>query len=142
MYRAALQKLHNNNPVTRGLYMEPCNLCINSEEGNGCDTHRGIPLIRLKGNVCADPKFSAAILNSNEYIKRNYIIRATVAFLPFQLRAMRLYLIGCNKIPQLMIWAVLLFAVNQGLRIEEVLTLTYESFLLLLLMLLIMILLY
>ena len=68
MYRAALQKLHNNNPVTRGLYMESCNLCINSEEGDGCDTHRGLPQIRLKGNVCADPKFSAAILNSNEYI--------------------------------------------------------------------------
>ena len=28
-----------------------------------------------------------------------------------------------------MLWAVLLFAVNEGLRIEEVLTLTYESFL-------------
>jgi len=68
MFRAAMQKLHNNNPVTRGTYMEPCNLCVKKKEGKGCAAHMGVPLIRIKGNLCPDPKFSAAITNSNTYI--------------------------------------------------------------------------
>ena len=128
IFRSALQKLHKNNPITRGTYIEPCDDCL-ACPNNGCTVHRGNAQIRLQGNVCSDPKLVEAIKCMNKYIKDWYVVRATCPLLPNEIQQIRAYLISMNQLDYLMIWVMIMFAITQGLRVDEVITLTYEQFL-------------
>ena len=128
IYSAALAKLHKNNVMTTGNYADPCHQCL-LQPIHGCPGHRGSALIRFKGNVVESPKFKACVNDINKYIETNYVLRATYAFLPHQLRVIRTFLISHNKIQYLMLWVMLMFSITEGLRFDELVTLTYEQFL-------------
>lgn len=128
IYKSALSKLHKNNVMTSGPYSDVCQQCLKNEI-NGCRGHRGNPLLRLKGNVTTSEKFKLCVKDINRYIEQHYELRATYAFLPNQLRQIRAYLISQNKVEHLMLWVMLLFSISQGLRFDELVSLTYEQFL-------------
>ena len=132
IYSAALNKLHTNNESTSGEYKEECPKCLlEKEEGEelGCTLHRGNPKFRRRGNVTNNKRFQAQITICKKHIANTYVSRKTQAWFPGEIRSIRSYLISNNSLSNTMLWTMLLFGITQGLRIDEIITMTVEQFL-------------
>ena len=132
IYSAALNKLHTNNESTSGEYKEECPKCLlEKEEGKelGCTLHRGNPKFRRRGNVTNNKRFQAQITICKKHIANTYVSRKTQAWFPGEIRSIRSYLISNNSLSNTMLWTMLLFGITQGLRIDEIITMTVEQFL-------------
>ena len=129
IYRATINKYHNNNDSTKGPYSDICENCMKSNNNNnGCDYHRGRPQVVLQGNPTNHQTLVNAIKSANAYVESNYEERQSLPFLPSQMRSIRNYLLNSNTKPKFMLWVLFLFCVKQALRIDEALNLRYEDF--------------
>ena len=132
LYHSALSKVHMHYDSTSGEYCDECNDCHNIpidqvRKGEGCTHHPGAPHYWRKGRPTTTPAFQNNNAMMNEYVATHYDARHTIAFLPSELRDMRLYLLSINDKYKLMIWTIMLVGIKAFLRIDEALNLEVED---------------
>ncbi|CAJ1935593.1 unnamed protein product [Cylindrotheca closterium] len=130
---SALWTLHRCYETTCDKYQEQCKQCHeidaeDSKKGHGCSDHGGNPHYWRRGNPSESVLFKNALNVLREYCENNYKHRQTVAFLPFQLRNIRTSLLSSGSLEQLMLWSAMILASKLFLRIDEMLSLHVDSF--------------
>ena len=89
IYRASINKYHNNNDSTKGPYSDICEDCMKPKNNNNvCEYHRGRPKVVLQGNPTNHQTLVNAIKSANAYIESNYEERQSLPFLPLGLMKM------------------------------------------------------
>ena len=132
LYRTALAKVHKHYQSTSTLYQGACDDCValgfeKCRKGEGCRRHLGKPEFWSVGNVTKSEEFKTKHKQMLDYARAQYQVRNTVAFLPSELRAIRLYLLSHNSLYHLMIWTIMIVGIKLFARVEEALELTMEQ---------------
>jgi hypothetical protein len=129
----ALSKLHSHYTTTSGDYKDKCDACFNkgleaARRGEGCDRCLSEPRYWRKGNPTHSPVFKNKHSMLQTYAKQVYEVRHTFAFLPGELRDIRLFLLSSNTLWGLMIWTIIICGVKGFLRVEEAINMDYSQF--------------
>ena len=133
-YQNALSKLHQLHPTTAdGAYIEECEHCkrmplADIQRGHTCHIHTSGSRYWRTGNVTDNKLFKKNIKTYKEYAAKHYDSKSACSFLPSELRAMRDHLVAKNSLEGLMLWCIIILGVRLYLRVEEILSLTIESF--------------
>lgn len=133
IFRSALSFLHSRYDCCRGTYVQQCPQChaiplAQIQKGESCEHHPNDSRYWRRGNVINSEEFKLHMRLMEKYIDENYESRSTVALFPSELRKIRNYLMAMNDLNGLMLWCLIILGVRLYLRVDEVLSLTIESF--------------
>jgi len=132
--RSALSKVHSHCESTSGTHREACEACcaLGIEalcKGHGCIQHPGKPQGWRSGCVTKNTKFKDEVSKAQDCVENHCVTRSTCAFIPGQLREMWQHLISKNDLHSLMIWTMLIVGIKLFMRMDEVVTMKVEDFL-------------
>ena len=136
----AFSKVSNYYLDTRGEYEDVCDACLKAvkknKAGHGCklyDNHYNSPRITPRGSISTSSLLAAKMAILKQYIVDHYQPRHTVAYLPREIRNFRTYFLNrCvtkESLIELQAWTIMIHAVKNMLRIDEVISFTVEQFL-------------
>jgi len=133
IFRSALSFLHKPYECCRGAYFNHCHLCRSIpidriKKGESCQNHPNDSRYWRRGNVITSQDFITNQRMLEQYIENHYEARSTVSLFPSELRKIRSYLLAMNDLKSLMLWCIIILGVRLFLRVDEVLSLTVESF--------------
>ena len=133
--QSSLQALFGLYDDLRTMYSDVCPACVHATEANaarqvytGCIRHVGLPRVRSFGNVLQDPRVVAHFLKIRTLMQLHKR-KGNIQLTPAEVRELRAHLLT-QGLQGLQTYTMILFGIQLFLRADEILSFTFEQFLL------------